>query len=284
MESFIEGIGERYLERKANAIPQQLENLAKKQFKHAANGRTPETSKESKSKSSEQDKEIERLRRQLAATKVSKSNAGSDSVVRSRVLISEAGRESHKSSRQSTNDESRKSHRRESQETRKRLEAGPPKLSQMDMNRLALQHAESSKLPLKVRNLELLASQQNLLDRTTKHGGSAALLHASRAQPGQREALPYSGRTDLEGNPSTKAFRPRRDLCLVEVIEEPDDERHQRSQSARRDVKPNQRTSGGRNGGQVSSEHSAVESGRTAGYRLHRTSQGSVPPRDDGSR
>ncbi|KAI4117549.1 MAG: hypothetical protein LQ338_007534 [Usnochroma carphineum] len=64
---FIEGIGERYLLGKANAVPQQLENLAKKQLKGdetAAKAPSPDLN-------AQKDKEIERLRKQLAEAKLS---------------------------------------------------------------------------------------------------------------------------------------------------------------------------------------------------------------------
>ncbi|KAL8838204.1 MAG: hypothetical protein Q9170_002247 [Blastenia crenularia] len=57
---FIEGIGERYLIGKANAVPQQLEALAKKQFKA-----------ESAIQNVEKDREIEKLRKELAEAKLS---------------------------------------------------------------------------------------------------------------------------------------------------------------------------------------------------------------------
>ncbi|KAL9002074.1 MAG: hypothetical protein Q9188_004988 [Gyalolechia gomerana] len=62
---FVEGIGRQYLQRKANAVPQQLENLAKKQFHDnaAATDSDPATQNVGK------DKEIEKLRRELAETK-----------------------------------------------------------------------------------------------------------------------------------------------------------------------------------------------------------------------
>ena len=65
---FIEGIGERYLMGKANAAPQMLENLAKKQFSKATN-RDAEAPKTSTPLSSEKDEEIAKLRQQLAETK-----------------------------------------------------------------------------------------------------------------------------------------------------------------------------------------------------------------------
>lgn len=112
MEDFIERMGESYLERKAFAVPQQLENFAKKQL--TGGGEKEATSKESTGKkateedeeeegeggeeeeerttrkkgsgktagrtssgSSEKDKEIARLKKQLAQSKLDKPKASS---------------------------------------------------------------------------------------------------------------------------------------------------------------------------------------------------------------
>ena len=90
LERMGEQIGERYLMNKANAAPQQLENLVKKQFKggaaeqeEAANGGKPagatsaehEGPKTSEVGTSEKDEEIARLRAQLAQTKLEKGAA-----------------------------------------------------------------------------------------------------------------------------------------------------------------------------------------------------------------
>ena len=126
-----------------------------------------------------------------------------------------------------TNSPSRAASSRESRHAHPREHNDPRHLSQGDINRLALQHADSSKLPLNAENLELLIRQQDTLEQASKHGGSAALLHASRSRPGRRENLPYS-RLDERGNPTTTTFRPNRasgsDLYLVQVEEEEEDD------------------------------------------------------------
>ncbi len=74
MDAFITGIGQRYLEGKANGVPQQLENLAKKQFTS-----TTDTNKQNEPASTlppkEKDKEISKLRKQLAEVKLDKAKA-----------------------------------------------------------------------------------------------------------------------------------------------------------------------------------------------------------------
>lgn len=107
MEDFIERVGQSYLERKAFAVPQQLENIAKKQLtggsekeakakdstgkkatKEEEEGEeeaapTPKKKGNAKmlgqtsSGSSEKDKEIARLKRQLAQSKLEKPKASS---------------------------------------------------------------------------------------------------------------------------------------------------------------------------------------------------------------
>lgn len=97
------------------------------------------------------------------------------------------------------------------------------KPSQGDLNRLALQRSGRITLPLETKNLELLSSREPSTSHVNKHGGSAALLHASRSQPHSRDTLSYS-RHDSQGNMKTEAFRPQRltddSNCIVEVVEE----------------------------------------------------------------
>lgn len=74
MDAFIAGIGERYLQGKANNIPQQLENLAKKQFSSATDTKL-QAEQASTLPSGEKDQEIAKLRKQLAETKLNKGKA-----------------------------------------------------------------------------------------------------------------------------------------------------------------------------------------------------------------
>ena len=106
MENFIERVGQSYLERKAFAVPQQLENIAKKQLtggaEQGANAKelagkkiaeedeggekkekrttkkaSGKAARHASSVSSEQDQEIARLKKQLAQLKLEKSKASS---------------------------------------------------------------------------------------------------------------------------------------------------------------------------------------------------------------
>jgi len=92
MDAFFERLGEGYLERKANAIPQQLENMVVKQFKNQTN--TEKQAKQaSKLPSGEKDQEIARLRRELALVKLDKAKAAADA------KQTDAGRTSAKAGR-----------------------------------------------------------------------------------------------------------------------------------------------------------------------------------------
>lgn len=70
---FLECIGQRYLERKAYAVPQQLENIAKKQFR-SATGADKQAGQPSTalSKNSTRDEEIAHLRKKLAEAEAEK--------------------------------------------------------------------------------------------------------------------------------------------------------------------------------------------------------------------
>ncbi|KAL8694134.1 MAG: hypothetical protein Q9218_001187 [Villophora microphyllina] len=68
---FIEGIGERYLIGKANAVPQQLENLVKSKAFKGDDG-APKAG--SVSQNIEKDSEIEKLRKQLAEVKAGQNS------------------------------------------------------------------------------------------------------------------------------------------------------------------------------------------------------------------
>ncbi|KAL9601608.1 MAG: hypothetical protein Q9219_002442 [cf. Caloplaca sp. 3 TL-2023] len=74
---FIEGIGQRYLERKANAAPQQLEDLAKKRLKGNDSPKAATTANpQSAAQNVDRDKEIEKLRRELAEAKLGEAKSG----------------------------------------------------------------------------------------------------------------------------------------------------------------------------------------------------------------
>ena len=93
MEAFIERVGQSYLERKAFAVPQQLENLAKKQLtgggEEEAKGKKStgksisvgdekgESVSQASSGSSQKDKEIAKLKKELALLKLKNSKASS---------------------------------------------------------------------------------------------------------------------------------------------------------------------------------------------------------------
>ncbi len=73
----IQGIGERYLMGKANAAPQMLENMAKKQFSSATDTKA-QAAQASILPSSEKDDQIAKLRKELAETKLQKGKSSGD--------------------------------------------------------------------------------------------------------------------------------------------------------------------------------------------------------------
>ncbi|KAL8755236.1 MAG: hypothetical protein Q9199_003797 [Rusavskia elegans] len=77
----IEGIGQRYLVGKANAAPQQLENLAKKQFRGDA--ATAPAKAENTAPKVGNNKEIEKLRKQLAEVKAAQNKSAKPAKVES---------------------------------------------------------------------------------------------------------------------------------------------------------------------------------------------------------
>lgn len=74
---FVQGIGERYLMGKANAAPQMLENIAKKQFASASDPKALAT-QASALPTTEKDEEIAKLRKELAETRLQKDKASGD--------------------------------------------------------------------------------------------------------------------------------------------------------------------------------------------------------------
>lgn len=153
-------------------------------------------------------------------------------------------------------------------------QTGSPRLNQSDTNRLALRYGESDPLPLKASNLELLARQHHSIDQShNRHGGSAALLHASRARHGARETLAYAS-LDAHGNHSTEAFRPRRSsdrrLCLVEVLEEPDQWEPRGSQHASSNKKHSNGDRMGKEGDLQQTQQRAVQIGQNECHKFYK--------------
>ncbi|KAL8728164.1 MAG: hypothetical protein Q9181_005438 [Wetmoreana brouardii] len=84
---FVEGIGQRYLERKANAVPQQVEDLVKKRI----TGDTAALNKVGPTDQSPvKDKEIADLRKQLAEAKLSQGSRQPEVTERKQSIRSEA--------------------------------------------------------------------------------------------------------------------------------------------------------------------------------------------------
>lgn len=180
----------------------------------------------------------------------------------------------HEPRRFTTSDLLHKSHRQGSQDGYQHTQPDPRHLSEADINRLALQHRDTGALPLKAENLERLSREHHALEQASKHGGSAALLHASRSQPERRETLSYSGH-DERGISTTRAFRPGRvesDLYLVEVEEEVDEDerRLSRERYVERDVGRRGSGRGRREGEKEGREREAVEIAHKGDRRVYK--------------
>lgn len=244
----MEGMGERYLERKINAAPEQLEKLAKKQLKSSRDHGKVAQASDSISRDG-RDREIERLRKELAAAKIDKTRPE---------VGSRPPRSVYSSGALTAKDQTQKPVDKGNRSLPKHEDSGPASISQGELNRLALQHAGEHWMPLKASNLERLTAEQHILDKDNKHGGSAALLHSSRAQHGSREKLACSS-LDAQGNHCTEPFRPHRtsDLCIVEVVEEKD--QPERAGKARNDTKQKQSGHRKRESIPTRKEHGAIQ-------------------------
>ena len=107
---FIEGIGERYLMGKANAAPQMLENLAKKQFASATNPKKAQEATQASSSStlpsSDKDQEIAKLRKELAEMKLRKGKKNATGAAKSEHDQTPTRSKSLKSEKSKANDSS----------------------------------------------------------------------------------------------------------------------------------------------------------------------------------
>ncbi|KAL8765748.1 MAG: hypothetical protein Q9209_007255 [Squamulea sp. 1 TL-2023] len=84
----IEGVGQRYLMGKANAVPQQIENLAKKQFNNNAAAAPAKTEFNASNPAKKRD--IEKLRKQLAEAKATQNKPPAVSSERRKSMTSVA--------------------------------------------------------------------------------------------------------------------------------------------------------------------------------------------------
>ena len=266
------GVYERHFERKAHAIPEHLKRSTEK-FYEANSDINPEQPVRGPSPRSYSDHEGHLLEKGSAANQPRKLTADAVSMVRSLKTSRNTGGY-HKPGMLAMNEKSERGSSQECWEARKYSRAGASSLSQGGINRLALQHRETDSLPLNTSNLELLASQQHYLGQpNNKHGGSAALLHASRARGGPPGALAYAS-FDTQGNPSTESFRPRRTSArkpyLLEVLEEPGQQESRQRQHIRSDSKQVKKNWEEKDKHPVRQQHEAVEVGRTERRKIYK--------------
>ena len=259
---------ERNFERKAYAVPEHLKRSTEKYYE-ANSHVNPEQPVRGSSLWSYSDHEGHSLEKGSAANQPRKLTADAVSMVRS-LKTSRNSDGYHKLGMLAMNEKSERGSSQACWEARKDSKAGASSLSQGGVDRLVLQHRETDSLPLNTSNLELLTSQQHHLGQpNNKHGGSAALLHASRARGGPPGALAYAG-FDTQGNPSTESFRPRRTSArkpyLLEVLEEPDQQVPRRRQHLRSDSKQGKE----KDRHPVRQQHEAVEVGRTERRKIYK--------------
>ena len=266
------GVYERHLERKAYVIPEHLERSTERCYE-ANYDTTPEQPVRGPSLWSYSDHdEGHSLEKGSAANQARKLTADAVDMVRSLKTSRNTGGY-HKPGILPMNENSERRSSQDCWGPRRDSRAGASSLSQGGFNRLAIQHRETDSLPLNTSNLELLASKQHYLDQpSNKHGGSAALLHASRARGGPPGALAYAG-FDTQGNPSTESFRPRRSArkpYLLEVLEERDQQGPPHRQHIRSDSKQVKKNWEEKDKHLVRQQYEAVEVGRTERRKIYK--------------
>ncbi|KAL8706426.1 MAG: hypothetical protein Q9225_007951 [Loekoesia sp. 1 TL-2023] len=236
---FIEGIGQRYLERKANAVPQQLEDLAKKQFK----GDAAAPKAEPTTQDVEKDREIKKLRKELAEAKLAKEKQKQVTERRNPVGVGGKKQMLGKSPDQAASFSGRSgksahvTHDHAKWENRKHESTAGKEAQEM------LRRGRSSSVATAV------AARPHPADHTGHKSYSNSGKHPFKAtDPGHQDvsmvnhAPATNSHADLpEGAhaiaPSTMSERPRpaTDLCVVEVIDE-EPQRRRRSNLSGRNI------------------------------------------------
>ncbi|KAL8852701.1 MAG: hypothetical protein Q9221_002461 [Calogaya cf. arnoldii] len=239
---FIEGIGERYLMGKAYAAPQQLENLAKKQFKGDAAATSASAKPQSAAPNVRKNKEIEDLKKQLAEVKAAQEKPANEPSERRKSIESAVNRG-------------------RSRKARERHESPPGKKIQAAENPHHHHHAQADrskgKGPAVGNAREMPAGKSSSSSVSAPTARPATLTrHGERHAPrtGQKDYSTATGQgrsshgkaqarlvtnaihqrniTDhSRGASASQRPRPATDLCVVEVMEEePRNRRRDRGQ------------------------------------------------------
>ncbi|KAL8790091.1 MAG: hypothetical protein Q9213_000793 [Squamulea squamosa] len=239
----IEGVGQRYLMGKANAVPQQLENLAKKQFNNN------DTAAPAKAKPSAPDsgknKEIEKLRQQLAEAKATQNKFSAVASERRKSMGSVASKERSKKPQERTESILGKIGKSgKSAHVPQHVEAEIPKRGMVAASR-----AREPSLG-KLSNFADVSTAVSA--RSVDHGEGQAPYNKrhSHSTPNGPERNPNQQLLGPNATASTalsrithttshipirERIRPTMDLCVVEVTEE-EPRSHQRSSQSSRNV------------------------------------------------
>ncbi|KAI4200820.1 MAG: hypothetical protein LQ346_002301 [Caloplaca aetnensis] len=225
---FVQGIGERYLIGKANAAPQQLENLAKKQFLKGDDPATPKAPPAVLDAG--KDKEIEKLRKELAVAKLSQKKHGKQ---REASADSKMANESDRKPPSVVENFSGKSpvsrrvpqtHSKPTERSHKHKiadEAHEPR-GRSDSIKTANAARRHSADPVKFREVNYSSSSSPHAHRQAQ--ASEARQRVLQAMSTQAVASNQTSRGERTYQPiaTTVSQRPRQttDLCVVEVLEE----------------------------------------------------------------
>ncbi|KAL8748644.1 MAG: hypothetical protein Q9184_007167 [Pyrenodesmia sp. 2 TL-2023] len=235
---FVQGIGERYLMGKANAAPQQLENLAKKQFKgddSAAPKAGPAAPNPAK------DKEIEKLRKELASAKSSLEKQGKR---RKPSVDSEAAKENYRKSHAVAGSASSKSAASRhlppshSKPTERKHKHKPPeeaygtRRGRSDSIKTAFAARPHSADPVTFRNVNYSHGSHDIHDQPKAPETRQRELQAMSTQA-VASSQTHRGEQAYQPIATTVSDRPRpvTDLCVVEVMEEEPPRRRRTDQS-----------------------------------------------------
>ncbi|KAL8958407.1 MAG: hypothetical protein Q9193_004528 [Seirophora villosa] len=214
---FIGNIGERYLVGKANAVPQQLENLAKKQVKgddSAAKTKSPD-------QDAGKDKEIEKLRTELAKAKLAQekqakeTRAGVDtgkteerrkkshSVVGSASGKSPRSKHAHSKQRHAAAEFEDMPRRGRSDSIKTAFAARPQITDLMQRKETPKSHSTGGK------------DRGKALEAAHENSSTVEASHVGKSPATRGDDIPQTVQAVVSERP-----RPATDLCVVEVTEE----------------------------------------------------------------
>ena len=229
---FLERVGEGYLTRKANAVPGQLENLVKKQFKDSTN--TEKQAKQASTlPSSQKDKEIADLRKQLANYQLDKVNAKTEAQSDTRSVTSKSkAAKSNASSKAS--EERRSSHHPASVVGEDASETKPSKAASSGRRSEQKSTASDgySAISPKRQNKSRMSSgpHEEADDASSGYAPSLPEPKEHKRKPSKhaRDARIIVAESEERREPTGYDFTSRRgsdeemgDLCVIEVIEDP---------------------------------------------------------------